>query len=237
MATITDDSYLSDYTGGQVDQSVKITSEWISAAAETAGDQVCVIDNTGEGTTKPISSTADGNAVASYQKDGTFQVKDAIGEAVVMYGDNGIFEEGSTAFVTYQEYAVNMNILKRAISESITETLNTPIDVSGGDITTMAITADLAMATGDMTLTPATGTAFSKVTITKPATMVSGNIKETINIGGVVGDYASNQLEEVSDSATLTALCIPANIGKVYKYTGTTDDTYTKDDIYEVVSG
>lgn len=135
MANITDDSYLSDYTGGQVDQSVKITSEWVANSNTTL--KACIITSNGEGTakvaagtTKQISDAAVGEAIASYQADGTFKAKDAISSAVVMYGENGIFEEGSAAFATYQEYAVNMNILKRAISESITETLNTPIDVS-----------------------------------------------------------------------------------------------------------
>lgn len=135
MANITDDSYLSDYTGGQVDQSVKITSEWVANSNTTL--KACIISSNGEGTakvvtgtTKQISDAADGEAIASYQTDGTFKVKDAISSTVVMYGENGIFEEGNTALATYQEYAVNMNILKRVISESITETLNTPIDVS-----------------------------------------------------------------------------------------------------------
>ncbi len=55
------------------------------------------------------------------------------------------------------------------------------------EITTEQITSGLAMAGGDQVLTPEAGKAYSKVTITKPATMIPGNIKKDVNIGGVVG--------------------------------------------------
>ena len=42
---------------------------------------------------------------------------------------------------------------------------------------------------------------------------------------------------EVSTAAAMTALLVPANVGKVYKFTGTTDATYTNGDLYEVVNG
>ena len=41
---------------------------------------------------------------------------------------------------------------------------------------------------------------------------------------------------EVSTAAAMTALFIAANVGKVYKFTGTSDSTYTTGDLYEVVS-
>lgn len=42
---------------------------------------------------------------------------------------------------------------------------------------------------------------------------------------------------EVSTAAAMTALLVAANVGKVYKFTGTTDTTYTNGDLYEVVNG
>lgn len=42
--------------------------------------------------------------------------------------------------------------------------------------------------------------------------------------------------EDVSTAAAMTAKLVAANVGKVYRFTGTTDGTYTNDDIYEVVS-
>lgn len=48
---------------------------------------------------------------------------------------------------------------------------------------------DLAMATGNQTITPTSGKVLSGVTVKKPATMLPENIKENVNIGGVVGTF------------------------------------------------
>ena len=48
-------------------------------------------------------------------------------------------------------------------------------------------TEALSMASGDLTVTPDSGKVLSSVTITKPATLIAGNIKKDVNIGGVVG--------------------------------------------------
>lgn len=40
--------------------------------------------------------------------------------------------------------------------------------------------------------------------------------------------------QEVSTSAAMDALLVAANVGKVYKFTGTTDDKYTNGDLYVV---
>lgn len=42
---------------------------------------------------------------------------------------------------------------------------------------------------------------------------------------------------EVSTAAAMTAMLVADNVGKVYKFTGTTDNTYTNGDLYEVVNG
>lgn len=42
--------------------------------------------------------------------------------------------------------------------------------------------------------------------------------------------------EDVSTAAAMTSKLVAANVGKVYRFTGTTDGTYTNGDIYEVVS-
>ena len=55
-----------------------------------------------------------------------------------------------------------------------------------------------------------------------------------------VGEYVSYTDSipiEVSTAAAMTALLVAANVGKVYKFTGTTDTTYTNGDLYEVVNG
>lgn len=40
--------------------------------------------------------------------------------------------------------------------------------------------------------------------------------------------------EEVSTAEAMDALLVAVNVGKAYKFTGTTDDTYTNSDIYVV---
>ena len=42
-------------------------------------------------------------------------------------------------------------------------------------------------------------------------------------------------IEEISTADAMTALLVEANVGKVYRFTGTTDDTYTNGDLYEVM--
>ena len=47
------------------------------------------------------------------------------------------------------------------------------------------------MLSGNQVITPDSGKVLSKVTISKPTTMISANIKKDVNIGGVVGTYES----------------------------------------------
>ena len=71
-------------------------------------------------------------------------------------------------------------------------------------------------ANGTTEVTPDSGKALSKVTTTT-------NVPQAVPI-------------EVSTAAAMTTLLIAANVGKVYKCTGTTDATYTNGDLYEVVN-
>ena len=48
---------------------------------------------------------------------------------------------------------------------------------------------------------------------------------------------AASSIEDVATTVDLTAKLVAANVGKIYRFTGTTDDTYTNGDLYEVVSG
>lgn len=50
-----------------------------------------------------------------------------------------------------------------------------------------AKTVDLAMASGNQTITPTSGKVLSQVVVKKPATMLPENIKKNVNIGGVTG--------------------------------------------------
>lgn len=48
-------------------------------------------------------------------------------------------------------------------------------------------TVDLSMASGNQTVTPDGGKVLSRVTITKPSTLIPANIKKDVTIGGVTG--------------------------------------------------
>ena len=50
-----------------------------------------------------------------------------------------------------------------------------------------AKTVDLAMASGNQTITPTSGKTLSQVVVKKPTTMLPENIKKDVNIGGVTG--------------------------------------------------
>ena len=44
------------------------------------------------------------------------------------------------------------------------------------------------------------------------------------------------RLEQEAAAAGMNAKLVAGNVGNVYRFTGTTDDTYTNGDLYEVVS-
>lgn len=57
-------------------------------------------------------------------------------------------------------------------------------------------TVDLAMASGNQVISPDAGKNLSKVTVTKPSTLVAGNIKKGVDIGGVTGTLEVKKEEE-----------------------------------------
>lgn len=68
---------------------------------------------------------------------------------------------------------------------------------------TQEVTKDLDMAAGDQIIIPASGYNLSKATIKKPSTLVAGNIKKGVDIGGVTGTLET-QKEEEAGTATIT---------------------------------
>lgn len=60
-------------------------------------------------------------------------------------------------------------------------------------------TVDLAMASGNQVISPDAGKNLSKVTVTKPSTLVAGNIKTGVSIGGVTGTLEAKKEEEAKE--------------------------------------
>ena len=95
--------------------------------------------------------------------------------------------------------------------------------------------------TAEQVKEPSAGKAgISKVTVSAIQTE-----EKTVTKNGDVtpteGKYLSkvtvnvSSIKEVSTAAEMNALLVAENVGNAYKFTGTTDSTYTNGDIYEVV--
>lgn len=88
-----------------------------------------------------------------------------------------ITENGTTEVTPDVEYG---GLSRVQITVDVPATPQTPTEEK---------TVDLDMASGDQVVEPTAGYAMSKVTISKPDTMLPENIKKDVNIGGVVGTY------------------------------------------------
>lgn len=77
-----------------------------------------------------------------------------------------------------------------------------------------------------------TGTVYIK----GDSNLTADNIKSGTSIFGVTGSYQDSTPIEISTDAGMEAVLTSSNVGKVYKFTGTSD-TYTNGDLYIVEVG
>ena len=103
-------------------------------------------------------------------------------------------------------------------------------------------------AKGEQTINPTSGKFFSSFkvgAIPSDYIIPSGTQQITENgtydvsgkANAVVNVPTSGGVEEVATSAAMDALLVEANVGKYYKFTGTTDSKYTNGDLYLVEGG
>ena len=76
----------------------------------------------------------------------------------------------------------------------------------------------------------------STVYVKGDSNLTADNIKSGTSIFGVTGTYVDSTPIEISTDAGMEAVLTSSNVGKVYKFTGTSD-TYTNGDLYIVEVG
>lgn len=76
----------------------------------------------------------------------------------------------------------------------------------------------------------------STVYVKGDSNLTADNIKSGTSIFGVTGSYVDSTPIEISTDAGMEAVLTSSNVGKVYKFTGTSD-TYTNGDLYIVEVG
>ena len=76
----------------------------------------------------------------------------------------------------------------------------------------------------------------STVYVKGDSNLTADNIKSGTSIFGVMGSYVDSTPIEISTDAGMEAVLTSDNVGKVYKFTGTSD-TYTNGDLYIVEVG
>ena len=112
------------------------------------------------------------------------------------------------------------------------------------DKTGNAITGTLTQQSGK-TVTPGTSNIVavesgkyttSTVYVKGDSNLTADNIKSGTSIFGVTGSYVDSTPIEISTDAGMEAVLTSSNVGKVYKFTGTSD-TYTNGDLYIVEVG
>lgn len=146
---------------------------------------------------------------------------------------NGTYTPSSGKFFS----SVTVNVASTGYDRVVTvgDTINVndlPYD-EAYTITSSAPTVVTAADDGGVWLVEAVGAGEATVTVTEntpDGDVVRGRLKILVNAKQIEGSPI-----EVATATEMANLLIPKNVGKVYRFTGTTDATYTNGDLYKVV--
>lgn len=138
------------------------------------------------------------------------------------------FSDGDMRVTTPDGYLVRSGVVKKPGSlvpgniKKGETVAGIPGEYEGEKIELETVTVDLAMANGDQIIEPSEGKALSKVTVTKPETLVPENIAEGVDIAGIIGTLAAGggnvKIEVVelkSDSVVTGANKMAHNLGAI----------------------
>lgn len=168
-------------------------------------------------------------------------------EYIVPTGSKTITENGTVDVTEYTSAIVNVQPKLQALAAApaTTEVTVTPSDgydglskvvISPINTETKTVTAGTAASTVDassgkfMTQVTVNPTPSETKTVTTNGTVTPSSGKLLSSVAVNVPPYA----QEVSTTTAMNALLVAANVGRVYKFTGTTDNTYTNGDLYIV---
>ena len=88
-------------------------------------------------------------------------------------------------------------------------------------------TVTLALSNGDQVVNPTSGKVMTKVTITKPSTLLAGNIKAGVTIAGVQGTY-NNYPETETKTVAASDLTFTSAAGSTYTVVATSNKVMTQ---------
>ena len=157
--------------------------------------------------------------------------QDDVTEADVVKGKTFHKADGTIAEGAYEPPVAEVVLQDKTITENGTYTADEGYDGLGSvtvdvdtSVETEELTVELSMADGDQIVSPSENKLLSKVTVTKPSTMLPENIKEGVEIGGVVGTHVGgsegeNYAAQIVEG-TLTELnpTILAGVTSIRKY-------------------